>query len=270
MFDTSVAARFVGMSQIGLSALAESLLGVHIPKDPKIQKGDWSRRPLTQELVSYASMDVWHLLDIHRELEHRLRVVGRGQWVYEECARLEEIRYVAPDPTTAYLSLKGSRSLDGRGRAILKRLFMAREAEALRRNRPPYYVVRHETLIYLAGNPETDLTQFPTLRRLSESPFGLHLRTALRMGLTDPPINDSIRRSVNSVNLFETRRLSRLKEWRLKLGDELHIDPALVWPMASLKRLAKAPETLNSEFRSPDVRQWQRERFGASLTESLV
>ena len=266
LFDTSIAARFVGMKQIGLSALAEALLGVNVPKDARIQKSDWSYRPLSQEALTYAATDVWYLLRIQKALESRLGFLGRSPWVSEECARLEEIRYVAPNPETAFLSLKGSRRLDGQQMAILKRLFMLREAEARRRNRPPYYVLTHETLVYLACNPATDLAELPSLRRQADSRFGRLLSVNLRRGLSDPPISNPMRYSIQPGTPIGIERLKTLKQWRGNLGTQLSIDPALIWPMASLERLAKAPHTLGVELQSTEVRQWQREQFSTSLS----
>ena len=270
IFDTSIAARFVGMKQIGLSSLAEALLGMHVPKDARIQKSDWSHRPLSHEALNYAATDVWYLLSIRKALETRLRTLARSPWVSEECARLEEIRYVAPDPETAFLSLKGSRRLDGQEKAILKRLFMLREAEARRRNRPPYYVLPHETLVHLASNPAADLAGFPSLRRQVDCRFGRLLSAALHRGLADPPISNPIRYSIPPLTPIEIDRLQILKKWRANLGMQLSIDPALVWPMASLERLGKVPHTLDAELQSPEVRQWQCEQFATSLRASLV
>ena len=227
LFDTSIAARFVGMKQTGLSILAQALLGVHLPKEARIQKSDWSRRPLSQEALNYAATDVWYLLSIQKAFESKLQTLGRSQWVSQECARLEQIRFVAPDPETAFLSLKGSRRLDGQEKAILKRLFMLREDEARRRNRPPYYVLPHETLVYLASNPTTDLAQLPSLRRQVDSRFGRLLSAALHLGLSDPPIGKPIYYSIAPATQVEIDRLQILKKWRANLGMQLSIDPAL-------------------------------------------
>jgi len=218
LFDTSIAARFVGMKQTGLSVLIEALLGVHVPKDARIQKSDWSHRPLSQEALNYAATDVWYLLSLQKALESRLRTLSRSSWVSEECARLEEIRYIAPDPETAFLSLKGSRQLAGQEKAIMKRLFMLREAEARRRNRPPYYVLPHETLIYLASNPTADLGQLPSLRKQADSRFGGLVRAALHRGLADPPISNPIRYSIEPATLVEIDRLQILKKWSAAVG----------------------------------------------------
>ena len=270
LFDTSIAARFVGMKQTGLPVLTEAFLGMHVPKDARIQKSDWSHRPLSQEALNYAATDVWYLLRIQKVLETRLRTLERFPWVAEECGRLEAIRYVAPDPETAFLSLKGSRRLGGQQKAILKRLFILREAEARRRNRPPYYVLPHETLVQLASNPAADLAQLPSLRKQIDSRFGRLLREALHTGLADPPISNPIRHSIAPATQVEIDRLQILKKWRVNLGMQLSIDPALVWPMASLERLGKAPHTLGAELQSPEVRQWQCEQFATSLRASLV
>ena len=270
LFDTSIAARFVSMEQIGLSALIEALLGVHIPKLASIQKSDWSHRPLSQKALSYAATDVWHLLDIRRALESRLRTLARTTWASEECARLEEIRYVAPDPETAFLSLKGSHRLDGQQKAILKRLFVLREAEARRRNLPPYYVLPHETLVQLASNPTADLARLPSLKGQAASRFGRLLRAALHSGLADPPIRAPTRQGKRRATPSEVERLQALKRWRLDLGKQLSVDPSLVWPKASLERLAKAPRTLDVELHSGEVRQWQREQFATSLAASVI
>ena len=270
VFDTSIAARFIGMEQIGLSALSEALLGIHIPKASHIQKSDWSHRPLSQHALNYAAADVWYLLSIQEALETKLRTLARSSWVSEECARLEEIRYVAPDPETAFQSLKGSRRLNWQAKAILKRLFMLREAEARRRNRPPYYVLPHEALIQLASNPNADPAQLPSLRKQVDSMLGRLLSAALRKGLADPPIGNPIYFSVPAATRVEIDRLQVLKKWRAKLGMQLSIDPALVWPMASLERLGRAPHALGAELRSPEVRRWQIEQFATSLRASLV
>ena len=265
VFDTSIAARFVGMDQTRLSVLTETFLGIDVPKLASIQKSDWSNRPFSQEALIYAATDVWHLLSIKKALEKKLLDLARSTWVLEECARLENIRYAAPNPETAFLSMKGSRRLGGQEKAILKRLFMVRDSEARRRNRPPYYVLPHETLIQLACNPTTDLAELPSLQGRADSRFGRLLQAALRLGLTDPPINNTNPRVARPMTPAEIDRLQTLKKWRTGVGKQLDIDPALVWPMVSLERIANAPRTLHSEIKSGDIRQWQREQFVNSL-----
>ena len=94
-YDTSIAARFAGIERVGLASLLEELLDVHIPKDQRLRRADWSRRPLQEDALAYAASDVVHLPTLRDVLEERLRALGRESWVAEECERLTEIRYVA-------------------------------------------------------------------------------------------------------------------------------------------------------------------------------
>jgi ribonuclease D len=270
IYDTSIAARFLGMDHIGLSSLIEGLLGLYVPKNAKFQKSDWSNRPFSQDELDYAATDVWYLLSIQKALETRLDTLSRSPWVSEECERLEELRHIARDPETSFLSLKGSRGLSGQEKAVLKRLFMVRETEARRLNRPPYYVMSHEDLVHLASNPDTDLANLPSHMRHVNSSFGRLLRAALDKGLADPAINNPVKHSISPVSQVEIERLQLLKKWRSDIGEQLGIDQSLVWPMVSLERLAKNPSTFVAEIQSPDVRQWQREQFAMSLEASLL
>ena len=269
IFDTETAARFVGFKQTGLSALSESLLGVHMQKDSRIQKSDWTRRPLRQDALAYAAMDVWHLLDIQGELERRLQALQRLEWVSEECARIEEIRYQPQDPDSAFLSLKGSGMLNGQERAVLKRLFTVRESEARRRGIPPSYVLPHETLVTLASNPDSDLSKVPQMRNHVRSRFGNHLRDALHRGLADPQIRLPTRSMVIRDPLVYDENLTILKNWRRSLARQLAIGEALVWPSRSLERLARAPKEFGTELKSVEVRKWQVVQFSASLRSLL-
>ena len=68
-------------------------------------------------------------------------------------------------------------------------------------------------------------------------------------------------------------RVKLLKLWRLRQGASLGLDPALVWPAASLERLAHYWN--GSAAESPDdgaqeVRNWQRREFSQALRQALV
>ena len=62
IFDTQVAAGFVGMSTPSLSSLVLSELKISISKGDRLT--DWLRRPLTADQKTYAATDVEHLFSI--------------------------------------------------------------------------------------------------------------------------------------------------------------------------------------------------------------
>jgi len=264
LYDTNIAARFAGITQFGLAALIKDLLGVTIHKSKRLQRADWGRRPLSAEALDYATTDVRHLLALRETLDQRLQALGRTAWVAEECARLEEVRYTAPNLETAYLSVKGTKNLDGCGLAILKSLFLFREEEARRQRRPHFFVIPDAALISLATSPTAALSEVPGLGQTGLQRFGRGLQQALRDGLAAPPIHRPPP-MVERVSHEQIQRLSRLKAWRASLSATLSLDPTLLWPTASLERLAKAPDTLGVELTSANIRRWQRDHFASSL-----
>ena len=271
IYDTYLAGRFAGMTQLGLAALAQELLGVRLDKEKRLQRADWGRRPLSREAQEYAAADVRHLMAIRDELDKRVRLLGRTEWVAEEFTLLARIRYESPDPESAFLAVKGSRDLSPQGLAVLRALCAFREMEALRQGRPHFRVLGDTTLVYLAANPEADLAQTPGLGPAGLQRFGRSLQQAIQDGISAPPLHRPRRAQRRGRPTQEQiARLQMLKAWRSALGERLSMDPSLLWPMASLERLAGQTSTLDAELVAPEVRAWQRQEFGASLRTLLV
>ena len=64
--------------------------------------------------------------------------------------------------------------------------------------------------------------------------------------------------------------MADLKRVRTQIGTDLGLDPALIWPAASLERMALAPEGFQEEIDgSADVRAWQRREFSHRWAEAL-
>ena len=270
-YDTSIAARFAGIERFGLASLLEELLDVRIPKDQRLRRADWSRRPLEKDALAYAASDVAYLPTLRDVLDERSRALGRESWVTEECERLTEIRHAPPDPDMAWLSVKGAHVLDGRGLAVLKPLFEFREVEARRLDRPPGYVLPAQALVHIAAHPGAAVEDVPGMNATLVRRYGRGVRAAVKAGVASPPLQ----RPRPPQPLFprmtkaELSRLGRLKRWRAGLGAELAVDPSILWPMRSLERLARAPGSLDAECASAEVRVWQRERFAEPLRREL-
>jgi ribonuclease D len=111
LFDTQIAAGFLGLSTPSLSALHERFLGVRLPKGDRLT--DWLHRPLTADQLAYAAADVERLLEIHDRLVGELGEKGRLTWVDDECEVLRA-RWRGPrEPENAWVRLKEVRQLRG-------------------------------------------------------------------------------------------------------------------------------------------------------------
>ena len=274
MFDTNIAAAFVGMSRLGLANVLEEELGVDIPKEKRIQRSDWSNRPLSQKALDYAANDVRYLHELREALGKRLRKLGREDWVKEECQRLSATRYDPPDPDMAVFNVKGWRSLDDQGLAILQSLVDYREDHAVRMGRPHFRVIPDMALITLADKPNSDLGRVRGLGNFSRGSMARGIRKAIAEGKSSKPPKRPAQprqpRIPRGQREAISSRLAKLKQWRIARGKDLSLDPALIWPMRSLQRIARAPDKLESEMQDPDVRRWQRKEFGKSLRRALA
>ena len=275
LFDTGIAAALVGSSQLGLKSVVEENLGVVLAKNPKLQRSDWTNRPLSSEALAYAADDVIHLQEVREALYARLERLSRLEWAKEEFARLESVRHTPVDRDLAFFSVKGSRDLDGRGLAVLRSLFQFREREASRLDRPLFKVIQDAALVRLSVEPESDLSPVRELGRYRRPPDNRRLKAAIDEGLASKPvIRPKRKRPRDPLSPAERKRavvrLKSLKAWRSQLGQELQLNPGLLWPAVSLERLSRCPGSLDSEFASPEVRSWQRREFGEALGRVLA
>src|SRR3954464_243906 len=114
LFDTQVAAAFLGERQLGLGNIAEKYLGLKLPKEH--QRADWAERPLTEGMKQYAAADTAHLPALRDRLREELERAGRLAWAEEEFRRRELTRWTEPeDGREAFLRMKGARDLAPRG-----------------------------------------------------------------------------------------------------------------------------------------------------------
>src|SRR5258708_383112 len=150
IFDTMLAARLLGLRQFGLSCLVETLLGVKLEKGA--QKANWAMRPLTERMEHSARNDTSYLRPLEEKLKTELAGKGRLAWHQESWARLisESTRERPPDLDSVW-RVSGSHALSRPALAILRELWKWRETEAIRANRPPYFVTSHEMLVEIAS-----------------------------------------------------------------------------------------------------------------------
>jgi ribonuclease D len=149
LFDTMAAARRLGLPGLGLSALVEASFGVRLSKTN--QRSDWGRRPLTPEQVAYAALDTRYLLPLYDRLAGELTTRGALEEARREFDRIAAVepreRVFDPD---GWRRLKGARETDPPGRAVLRALWLAREAHARASDRPPFKVLAEATMVEVA------------------------------------------------------------------------------------------------------------------------
>ena len=86
LFDTELGARIAGLERVGLAPLCESLLEISLAKEHSAV--DWSIRPLLQEWLDYAALDVLVLLDLKDKVEMILKETSKLEYAREDFASI--------------------------------------------------------------------------------------------------------------------------------------------------------------------------------------
>ncbi len=265
IFDTQVAAGFLGLSSPSLASLHERELGKRLPKGDRLT--DWLRRPLTDQQLDYAISDVADLLEIKDRLEGQLAELDRLDWVADECELLRQRVRVPPDPADAWARIKECRHLRGAALGVAQVLAEWREKRAAETDQPARFVLPDLAVVGIAQRKPTTMDGLRKIRGLD----GRHLRSG---------VGDEILTVVAGGIEAEPRRLpaprrreldSKLRPavplvaaWVNQLAREAQIDPALVGTRADIEGLLRGDESVRL------AHGWRAELVGKPVERLLA
>ncbi|MFT3927279.1 MAG: ribonuclease D [Myxococcales bacterium] len=275
VFDTAVAARFLGLKATGLSSLLSTFFQLELPKDK--QQADWGARPLDDDAVRYLVDDVCHLEALADLLLARIRELDIEAEVREECAYLlSEAQHPAVE-APPWTRLKGALVRPPAERARLRELFAEREALARELDVPPGRLVPNEVLSKLGERAEVESAQ---LARLLGPKLAGHLERFEQAferarGLSDAPeaeIRSQASRAVSPAELERRKTRKRLlTELRTREAALRGVDPQVVLPGHCLSEIVDLPvvdlETLRAV---PGFGECRIERYGARMVAELT
>ncbi|MFP4474675.1 MAG: ribonuclease D [Desulfatibacillaceae bacterium] len=275
LFDTQLAARYLGLQETGLANLLENFFGLHLEK--KYQKKNWAQRPLPEKMLSYAAHDTLYLFELSDKLRGMLKEKGRLYWVEEECELLSNNRPALKDDNPLFMRFKGAGRLDPRSLAVLEMLLGFREDMARRMDRPPFKVMGNTPILEMASRKPDSLRALKKVNGLSPKQVGRfgrqlldRINTALDIPESELPRYPHKKRK--SSGPLVAKRVGALKEWRQEKAAELEIDPAAVMTNTQIRNLAAAkppPETPQELENVREIRHWQAVEFGEELIPLL-
>lgn len=274
LFDTQIAAAFVGDRQLGLGAIVEKYLGISLPK--AYQRADWAERPLTEGMLEYAATDTAYLPRLRDRLLEELRRLGREAWAREEFERREATRWdrTEADPE-AFLRVKGARDLTPRGLAILREIWEWRESVGRERDQATFRIMPNQTMIEIGLTAPTDRAALKRIQGISPGLVdrrGDALLAAIQRGLAVPdaelPRFRPGKRWDRDPAVEE--RAERLRAARNARAEELDLDAGFIISRATLDEIARRNPKSSAELAAiPDIRNWQVEAVGDELLRAL-
>ncbi len=157
LFDTELAGRLLGYPRVALGTLVEEVLGFHLEKGHSA--ADWSVRPLREEMLRYAALDVEVLIELRDALAAELAEQGKTEWARQEFAAVLAAKPAAarPDPWRRTSGIHRVQSR--RGLAVVRELWTVRDRIAQAADLSPRRVLPDGAIIEAARSFPTNYQQ---------------------------------------------------------------------------------------------------------------
>ncbi|MEU8172565.1 HRDC domain-containing protein [Microbispora hainanensis] len=274
LFDTELAGRLLGYERVGLGTMVELVLGLRLEKGHSA--ADWSARPLPEDWLRYAALDVEVLVELRDVLHDELADTGKLEWALEEFASILAAPAHPPrtDPWRRTSGIHRVRTL--RGLAVVRELWTLRDEIAREADLAPGRVLPDAAIVQAA------LDQPRTTKALTEiTPFvGRSARRHLNDWLTavnrartmpeaalpqpvgpgdgPPPANRWADRDPAAA-----KRLAAARAVVAALADEHRMPTENLLQPDAVRRLTWEPpapiseETVAARLRALGAREWQ-------------
>ena len=228
MYDTQLAAGFLGYSTPSLVSLLQSELKVVAAKGDRLT--DWLRRPLTSEQREYAASDVAHLLQLQDGLDAKLAAAGRVDWAHAACLELLAKPVSGTDPDAAWTRLKDVRVLKPKARGVARALAAWRERRAMSIDSPVRQVLPDLAILGISQKQPKTIAELGQARGVDErhtrGVIGKEILAAVAEGQTleahlPAPDGEDLDRSMRPA-------VALVSAWVSEVARESHIDTALL------------------------------------------
>lgn len=238
LFDTQIAAGFVGLSTPSLSTLYERFLGVRVGKGDRLT--DWLQRPLTDAQLAYAATDVLHLPEIHRMLVDDLAGRGRLEWALDEC-EIQRVRSRGQrDPEEAYRRIKEARQLKGSSLSVARAVAAWRERRAAALDIPVRYVLSDIAVLGISQRPprsRSDLEKIRGFDRGLRDDVVSELIVEVARALDAPATPAGPSPSAGPLDRDLRPAVALISAWISQMARDLQIDATLLATRGDLEML---------------------------------
>ncbi|MBT3836448.1 hypothetical protein HOD05_04235 [Candidatus Woesearchaeota archaeon] len=247
IFDTQVAALLLGRTELGLGSLLEHYL--ELKKESKFQMADWTKRPLTKEMLEYAIKDTKYLIRIRDLLIQDLKKKNRVAWAEEEFKYIQNKNVVYKEG--GYKDITGYKSMEPHQRAILKRLFIQREKLAKKVDRPVHFILATKKIVSFAIKPPKNLLEWRKMRQVHPV---VRNYAKIFFDEVQKGKKESIKIIIPKKKHYtpaQKEKLKQLADLREKIGTKLHLPKHLILSKEQMHHI-----TIDGNLDS--LRSWQK------------
>jgi ribonuclease D len=285
VFDTELGARLLGFERVGLGAVVEHLLGLHLAKEHSA--ADWSTRPLPKPWLVYAALDVELLLDV-RDAEEELLVEQGKTEIAEQEFEAVRTKEAKPAPAEPWRRLSGVHTVRGaRNLAVARALWQARDAYARQIDSAPGRLVPDASLVAVARTPPTSKRELAAMRSFSGRASRSEIDRwwgAVETGLADQDLpatrvaSDTLPppRAWSDRNPEADRRLKAARPAVAAIAEAMSLPAENLLTPESLRRVAWEPpqpasaDAIGAALESHGARPWQIVATTQAIADAFV
>ena len=290
LFDSELAGRLLGYPRVSLGTLTEELLGIQLRKEHSA--ADWSTRPLPEDWLTYAALDVELLADLRAVLADQLEAAGKAEWAQQEFAALVAGAGAATQTRTdPWRRTSGMhRVRTPRGAAVVRDLWCVRDAIARDLDKAPGRILQDkaisEAAVTLQSADRKSLRAIPGFQRRQAKRYEQNWLTAIDGALRAPrselppmhlPADGPPQpRTWPRRNPEAARRLDALRSHVQQLSRDLAVPAENLLTPDVLRRLAWEPpdpagaEQVDAYLAEHGARAWQRDLLTGPFVRLLA
>ena len=237
LFDTQIAAGFLGLSSPSLAVLYQQYLGVTLPKEDRMT--NWLLRPLTEKQKSYAASDVAHLLEIYELQKNRLTELGRLSWVEDECNSFLERESLRRSPDEAWRKIKELRRLKGKSKDVGYSISKWRELEVAKLDIPVKRVLSDLAIVSIAQQIPKTLEELKKIRGFENQKIRNSHQEAILDVVSNPSIapQESKEKKSDSKSSDLKAAVALITAYIYQLARDVEIDPSLLGTRSDIEAL---------------------------------
>lgn len=285
LFDTELGSRIAGLARVGLGAVTEHFLKMKLAKEHSAV--DWSIRPLHDDWLNYAALDVDVLLELRAGVSALLDQQGKASWAAEEFANVAAMQPREPK-VDRWRGMTGMHEIkDPRSLAIARELWLARETLAEKLDVSPGRLIPDSSIVGLAAKPVKSKPELAASKTFSGRASRTYLDLwwqALNEGANtrDLPPARLPQTGIPNHRTWATRfpeadqRLKNVKPVMAEISEKLQIPLENILTPDYLRQLCFEPPQEITEDSVADfltrlgARQWQVEQVSGLLAKALL
>jgi ribonuclease D len=280
IYDTSIAAKLLGEKQTGLAALVEKYFDIKLSKEN--QKSDWTKRPLSPEMCSYAMFDTVYL-DAIKEIQRKeLEKLGRMAWMRESCEELlkhsKRNQKAWEETPREDWRLKGSSSFKPLELQLLRSAWMWRDRQAEKRDAASYRILNPYLMLDIvkaAAKARGKISEhnLPKLPRNIKGKLLQSFLAELNQAASAPASSfppPASRKAAPRTAINEDLR-EKLRELRNEKADKLKLDSGLLARQNQLNVLADSLcGNWEERFKAAGFMNWQTEIWRSLIPRATL